>query len=71
MPDLPEQPEGSEVMPARYERPRLTWIKRRARRLMRFYGVKRRFAIADAAMDYTYFVGPAQPTLTVINGGRA
>lgn len=56
-------------MPARYDRPRLTWIKRRARRLMRFYGVNRRFAIADAALDYSYFVGP--PTLTVIEGGRA
>ena len=58
-------------MTARYERPRLTWIKKRARRLMRFYGVDRRFAIADAAADYSYFVGPTRPTLTVINGGRA
>lgn len=58
-------------MPARYQRPRLAWIKRRARRLMSFYGVQRRVAISDAAEDYSYFVGPSRPKFTVINGGRA
>jgi len=37
---------------------------------MRFYSVNRRLAISDAAEDYSYFVGPARPTLTVIQGGR-
>ena len=61
-------------------RPPLGWIKRRARRLERFYGVKRRAAIWDAALDYVTFFHPhlvpvkpmsKGPTrLIVIQGGR-
>lgn len=51
--------------------PRLTWIKRRARRLQRFYGITRRLAVFDAAQDYAYFNGtPSRPQLTVVHGGR-
>lgn len=60
-------------------RPRLSWIKRRARRLERFYGVERRLAIWDAALDYATFFHPrsvpvprpgAGTGLIVIEGGR-
>lgn len=43
-----------------YSRPPLAWIKRRARRLMRFYGVSRRLAVFDALTDYVGFVGELQ-----------
>jgi hypothetical protein len=46
--------------PRTYQRPTLGWIKRRARRLMRFYGIDRRLAIFDAATDYVAFTGGAQ-----------
>jgi hypothetical protein len=36
---------------------KLAWIKRRARRLERFYGVARRIAVYDAWMDWTMFKG--------------
>lgn len=55
-------------MPSPYERSRLAWIKRRARRLVRFYGVSRRLAISDAALDYSDFVRPASPSLMPIRG---
>jgi hypothetical protein len=61
-------------------RPPLGWIKRRARRLERFYQVERRIAIWDAALDYVTFFHPhlvpvtpvtKGPTrLIVIQGGR-
>lgn len=38
-------------------KPRLTWIKLRARRIQRFYNVARRIAIFDAAQDYATFMG--------------
>lgn len=38
-------------------RPRLAWIKRRARRLQRFYKVPRRLAIFDAWQDWIDFSG--------------
>lgn len=36
---------------------RFGWIKRRARRLQRFYGIQRRLAIHDAWMDWILFRG--------------
>lgn len=54
-----------------YHRPRLQWVKRRARRLMKFYGIGRRLAIADASRDYIDFVCPGGAHLTVISGGRS
>lgn len=36
---------------------RLGWIKRRARRLERFYGISRKLAVYDARIDYLAFVG--------------
>lgn len=60
-------------------RPRLSWIKRRARRLERFYGVERRLAIWDAYVDYVTFFHPLSvpvprtgtgTRLIVIEGGR-
>lgn len=36
---------------------RLGWIKRRARRIERFYGVSRKLAIHDARLDYVAFQG--------------
>lgn len=62
-----------------YTRPRLAWIKRRARRLQRFYGISRRLAIFDAWRDHIAFVGqpvgqpegrPSHAGLIVIQGGR-
>lgn len=40
-----------------YKRPRLGWLKRRARRIMSFYGVPRRQAVIDARVDYVAFTG--------------
>jgi len=46
----------------------LGWIKRRARRLMRFYGLtSRRVAVMEAAGDYRRFVGMP---LILVQGGR-
>lgn len=36
---------------------RLGWIKRRARRIERFYGVSRKLAIHDARLDYVALKG--------------
>lgn len=36
---------------------RFGWIKRRARRLQRFYGVNRKLAVYDARIDYLAFIG--------------
>lgn len=36
---------------------RLGWIKRRARRLERFYGISRKLAVYDARMDFLSFAG--------------
>lgn len=33
------------------------WIKRRARRIQRFYGVARKLAVYDARIDYLAFIG--------------
>ena len=38
---------------------KLSWIKRRARRLQNFYQVPRRLAIYDAWVDYINFNGSA------------
>lgn len=58
-----------------YIRPRLTWIKRRARRLQGFYGINRRMAIFDAWRDHIAFTGQSghagtPSTLVLIRGGR-
>ncbi len=58
------------MAPRRYDRPRLNWIKRRARRLMKLPDAPRRLAVRDAADDYSYFVRPCGPNLTAISGGR-
>ncbi len=39
---------------------RLGWIKRRARRLQKFYGVERKLAIFDARSDFLMFQGGQQ-----------
>lgn len=39
--------------------PAQDWIRRRARKLMRFYGVSRHQAVQDAATDYAWLVGRA------------
>ena len=36
---------------------RLGWIKRRARRLQRFYGINRKMAVFDARLDWVSFMG--------------
>lgn len=45
-------------------RPRLQWIKRRARRLQAFYQVPRRMAIFDAWIDWINFNGAANETFS-------
>lgn len=42
-----------------YQAHRLAWIKKRARRIQRFYQVARRLAIFDAALDFSRFMGGA------------
>lgn len=54
-----------------YQRPRLAWIKRRARRLQIFYGVARRIAIWDAWVEYIQFTGDRSALpLRAVEGGR-
>ncbi|MGE0333199.1 MAG: hypothetical protein AB7P37_21170 [Ramlibacter sp.] len=53
-----------------YARPTLGWIKRRARRLQRFYGVTRRLAIFDAWRDYMDFTAGRTTRLVVLTGGK-
>jgi hypothetical protein len=53
-----------------YQRPTLAWIKRRARRLQRAYGVARRLAIFDAWCDYINFTGIQPDHLVFIGGGK-
>ncbi len=36
---------------------KIGWIKRRARRLQRFYGIDRKLAVFDARMDWIAFMG--------------
>ena len=36
---------------------KLGWIKRRARRIQRFYNVSRKLAVYDARIDWIAFVG--------------
>lgn len=36
---------------------RFGWIKRRARRLQRFYNITRKLAVYDARMDFLTFLG--------------
>lgn len=36
---------------------RLGWIKRRARRLEKFYGITRKLAVFDARQDFLMFQG--------------
>jgi hypothetical protein len=36
---------------------RLGWIKRRARRLQKFYGIDRKLAVFDARSDFFQFHG--------------
>lgn len=36
---------------------KLGWIKRRARRIQRFYNVSRKLAVYDARIDWISFVG--------------
>lgn len=52
---------------------RLTWIKRRARRIEKFYGAQRRLAIVDAALDWAMFMPmPGRASgLVAIQGGAA
>lgn len=61
----------------RYARAHLPWVKRRARRLVRCFGVTRQAAVALAAEDYWLFVGHigrvgrGRPALVLIRGGLA
>jgi hypothetical protein len=55
---------------ADYRRPALTWIKRRARRLQRFFHCSRRVAITEAMNDYDTFSGEYRARLLkLIKGG--
>lgn len=55
---------------ASYERQPLAWVKRRARRLQRFYGITRRLAIFDAWCDYSQFCLGHGAHLTSLPGGK-
>ena len=53
---VPDQSKRSAVMNTHAFK-RFGWIKRRARRLQRFYGISRKLAIYDARMDFLSFAG--------------
>lgn len=53
-----------------YARPSIGWIKRRARRIQKFYGVGRRLAVFDAMRDYSEFAFGRPARLVVIPGGK-
>ena len=56
---------------ADYRRPELAWIKRRARRLQRFFHCSRRLAVVEAINDYYVFHGLHRTRLLkLIKGGR-
>lgn len=38
---------------------RLSWVKRRARRIQQFYRVSRREAVCSAWLDWLFFLGAA------------
>lgn len=55
-----------------YARPRLAWIKRRARRLQAAYGISRRLAVFDAWRDFIDFTTPVPHAhLVLVPGGKA
>ncbi|MDP3887047.1 hypothetical protein [Hydrogenophaga sp.] len=57
---------------ADYRRPKLSWVKRRARRIQRFFKVSRSIAIAEAIDDYHAFAQMHRARLlTLIQGGRS
>ena len=56
---------------SRYQRPHLSWVKRRARRLEHCFDLPRRLAVDLASEDYRLFVGTTRPVLTLIRGGRS
>lgn len=59
------------LMEADYKRPPLGWIKRRAKRLQRAYGITRRIAIASAADDYYTFTHMHRGRLSqLLQGGK-
>jgi hypothetical protein len=51
---------------SRYDRAYLTWVRRRARRLERFFAVGRRTAVEAAAEDYHCLIGRAGPALRFV-----
>lgn len=56
---------------ADYRRPELSWVKRRARRLQRFFKVDRAIAIAEALDDYHLFTRMHRERLVnLIQGGH-
>lgn len=56
---------------ADYHRPELSWVKRRARRLQRFFKVDRAIAVAEALDDYYLFTRMHRDRmLTLIQGGH-
>lgn len=55
---------------ATYARAPLGWIKRRARRLQKFYGITRRIAVFDAWRDYAEFCLWQSAHLVSVPGGK-
>ena len=47
------------------------WLRRRARRLARFYGIGRREALRAALLDRRCFMPQLRPVLRVMRGGVA
>ncbi len=57
---------------ADYRRPPLAWIKRRARRIERFFQVSRRIAVMEATQDFFTFTRMhRERVLTLIQGGSS
>lgn len=57
---------------ADYRRPPLAWIKRRTRRIERFFQVPRRVALYEATTDYYQFTRMhRERVLRLIHGGAA
>lgn len=49
-----------------YARPLLRWVRRRARKLQQAFGIDRREAVNEAALDYASFTGMGRRMASLI-----
>ena len=63
-----EQPALAADRPS-YARPLLVWVRRRARRLQRAFGIDRHLAVIEAGEDYAAFTGSRRRMAKVVQLG--